>query len=163
MSSGVTSRAHLRLDVLTRLECENRLGRSQIGRIGAVVDGRAEIVPVNYVYDGRSGCVLVPVRSERLRHLVLSLPTVAFEVDRFDPEGPTGWSVVVLGRAELVVDTDAWDRAVRSIPPPWAASEGAGWIRIVPESVTGRLLRPADAPGARPGPHIHRTAGAPPG
>src|SRR5438132_5933499 len=87
--------------------CRELLGQARAGRVAVVVNGVPEVVPVNYaVLDGdvvfRSG-------TGTKLHAALATSPVSFEVDRFDEERRTGWSVLVSGRSEVV--EDAGERA----------------------------------------------------
>jgi Pyridoxamine 5'-phosphate oxidase len=64
---------------------------------------------------------------------------VAFEVDGLDEQARTGWSVVVRGTAERVVQNyDLLELWTKARPVPWAAGERTMHIAITPRAVTGR-------------------------
>ncbi|MET8131857.1 pyridoxamine 5'-phosphate oxidase family protein, partial [Streptomyces sp. NPDC005251] len=65
---------------------------------------------------------------------------VAFEADAVDAAGHSGWSVVVTGRAVVVIDPAEHDRLTRTGPRSWVASPHDVFIRIASELVTGREL-----------------------
>lgn len=67
---------------------------------------------------------------------------VAFEADEVIAAPPSGWSVVVTGRATVVTDTAEHTRLSRTGPRCWGTSseEEDVFIRIEPELVTGREL-----------------------
>ena len=119
-------------------ECADLLATATLGRLGVVVDGHPEIFPVNHVYDRESGRVLFPTNARTKLHAALEWPWVAFEVDGTEPDG--GWSVLVVGRAELIADPSTVARAVGQRQVPWAAGEGVVWVGIVPTKVTGRRV-----------------------
>jgi hypothetical protein len=59
---------------------------------------------------------------------------VAFEVDRYDADVATGWSVLIKGRAELG-EGPLLDRlATAGLRPVAQAAAAAGWVVILPES-----------------------------
>ncbi len=121
-------------------ECADLLASSELGRLGVVVEGRPQIFPVNHVYDRPSGCVLFPTRAGTKVHAALDWPWVAFEVDGLEPDGDGGWSVLVVGRAELVEDPGDVARAAQARRVLWAAGRGTRWLRIVPTTMTGRRI-----------------------
>jgi hypothetical protein len=68
---------------------------------------------------------------------------VSFEVDSFDRQRRTRWSVVATGRLEEVTffDVATFERVRRPAVDPWAGSDKAHWMRLVPDRVTGRRIR----------------------
>ncbi|MGM0819140.1 MAG: pyridoxamine 5'-phosphate oxidase family protein, partial [Actinomycetota bacterium] len=66
---------------------------------------------------------------------------VAFEVDDVDVAWKEGWSVLVRGQAEEVTGAGDLER-VRALPlQPWARGERERFVRVRPETITGRRLR----------------------
>jgi hypothetical protein len=120
--------------------CADLLASSTLGRLGVFVDGRPEIFPVNHVYDRPSDAVVFPTNSRTKLRAALNWPWVAFEVDGVDSDDGSGWSVLVVGRAEEITDPDVIARVSSQRHIPWAAGEFARWIRIVPTKVTGRRI-----------------------
>ena len=94
-------------------DCADLLAASTLGRLGVVVEGRPEIFPVNHVYDRDSGCIWFPTNARTKLRAALDWPWVAFEVDGVDPDGDGGWSVAVVGKAEVVTDPGEVARAAR--------------------------------------------------
>ena len=77
----------------------------------------------------------------------LSHPTeVAFEIDHVDEAAGTGWSVVVEGRAEGVVNpvelAAVWARPDLD---PWAPGTRSLVVAITSRSTTGRVVRAPSA------------------
>ena len=121
-------------------ECRERLAGTVLGRLGVVVDGRPEIFPVNHVFDAKDDSVAFPTNDGTKLHAALNWPWVAFEVDGIEPGDGGGWSVVVVGTAEEVVDTAEVERLAGERTVLWAAGKSKRWIRIVPTKVTGRRI-----------------------
>lgn len=67
---------------------------------------------------------------------------VAFEIDGFDQDTRTGWSVIVRGRADEVLRSADRIRLAELELHPWAASERDICLVIRPEVVTGRKVSP---------------------
>jgi len=129
---------------MTVEDCEGRLAAAALGRLGVIVDGRPQIFPVNHVYDARSRSIAFPTNDRTKLHAALGWPWVAFEVDGLEPDGTSGWSVMVLGRAEEITDADEVTRLAAQRSAPWAGGPTARWIRIVPTSTTGRVISAVD-------------------
>ena len=137
--SADPARDHRGLQVLTLEECLTRLRAERVGRVAFVHDGDPVILPVNHAVDG----VDVVFRStwgsklEQARHG----GSVAFEVDGFDPQRRTGWSVLVSGVAEAVYDAEESARLDALSLESWVGTGDATfWVRIRAEQVTGRAI-----------------------
>jgi len=121
------------IEVLPTEVCERLLAREEVGRVAVIVDGHPEVFPVNYRWDGDA--VVFRTDEGTKLHASLSWPSVAFEVDDFDRSTHSGWSVLVVGRAEEI---PGWKRTPQ--PQPWATGVKSHIVRIVPTQVTGRRL-----------------------
>jgi nitroimidazol reductase NimA-like FMN-containing flavoprotein (pyridoxamine 5'-phosphate oxidase superfamily) len=132
----------MKIEELGEEECVDLLAKHHFGRIGVVVASRPVILPVNYVFEnGR-----IAIRTDPGTKLSAAAQgQVAFEVDAIDESSRSGWSVLVTGVGYDV--TDALDRAseeVRAFPvDTWVPGDRACWIRIEPDAITGRRVRPA--------------------
>ena len=132
------------LELLDETECLLLLGRTNLGRLAAVVDGRPVVFPVNFRRDGKS-VVFRTDEGTKLDAAVQNAP-VAFEVDEVDPQYRSGWSVVVSGRAAGIVDSEELEEAQHLSLHPWAVGVKSRYVRITPEQITGRrIVRLADA------------------
>jgi hypothetical protein len=128
------------LERLSRDECVTLLAGEEIGRLAVVDFDTPTIFPVNYVLDGeaivfRTAAGTKLDRGPRGR--------ASFEIDAFDREHRTGWSVVAFGRLEEVTAFDhaAFDRVRALGVDPWAgAADKQHWLRLVPDRITGRRL-----------------------
>jgi nitroimidazol reductase NimA-like FMN-containing flavoprotein (pyridoxamine 5'-phosphate oxidase superfamily) len=135
----MATRSDSRLDVLGREECLGLLASDVIGRLGVVAGNTALVLPVNYALDGET----VVFRTDPGTKLDQGpRARSSFEVDRFDREQRTGWSVVATGRLEEVTPYDAatFDRVRRLVVDPWVGGEQAHWMRLLPDRLTGRRI-----------------------
>jgi uncharacterized protein len=116
------------------------LAQAQVGRVGFVIDGQPEILPVNYALDGDT--VLFRTSENSVLNRV-SMTQVAFEVDSIDEATHSGWSVLVRGQADCIADAvDATSERIRRLTLiTWAPGEREMWFTIRPASITGRRLR----------------------
>jgi uncharacterized protein len=135
------------LEELSAGECVRHLAESHLGRLGVVVDGAPEIFPVNHVYDLVSGRVVFPSNDRTKLHAALHWPTVSFEVDGIDSDGRSGWSVLVVGRAQEVDDPDVIARALSRRLVLWGGGARSRWVQIIPEKITGRRIQAVLAVG----------------
>jgi uncharacterized protein len=135
----MTADPHLRLDEIERDECLRLLAGDEIGRLAVVAGNTGVVVPVNYTLDGDT----VVLRTEPGTKLDDGpRARASFEVDCFDRERRTGWSVVATGRLEEITRYEAasFERAGRLAVDPWAGGDKAHWMRLVPNRVTGRRV-----------------------
>ncbi|MDQ2756661.1 MAG: pyridoxamine 5'-phosphate oxidase family protein [Actinomycetota bacterium] len=137
------------LDLVER-ECWELLRQADVGRLAVTVDGRPDIFPVNHVVD--HGTVVFRT-SEGTKLAAAAGGPVAFEVDGWDEETSSAWSVVVRGRALKVLDRDETLHALRLPLVPWHTGSKPWFVRIETDEVTGRRLQLAARAlqAARPG------------
>jgi nitroimidazol reductase NimA-like FMN-containing flavoprotein (pyridoxamine 5'-phosphate oxidase superfamily) len=122
--------------VLDQHECWELLRSADVGRLAVSILERPDIFPVNHVVD-RGRIVFRTAAGTKLAAAVLGR-AVAFEVDGYDPDAGEAWSVVVKGRArELEAMQDVVDAL--DLPLfPWSSGPKPRFVRIDPDSVTGR-------------------------
>ncbi|HZT64752.1 MAG TPA: pyridoxamine 5'-phosphate oxidase family protein [Acidimicrobiales bacterium] len=122
------------LELLDQAECLRLLASQHVGRVGVSVGSLPAIFPVNYAVDGDQ--VLFRTGEGTKLAVAVSGAVVAFETDWFDSFSHEGWSVLVVGRAEVVPEGD--DKArVRA----WAPGERDRLVSIRAELVSGRRIR----------------------
>ncbi len=123
---------------LTAPDCWDLVSSTVVGRIAVCLDGRADIFPINFIRDGESlvfrtapGTKLSAARNHH----------VAFEIDGYEADTGSAWSVIVAGRAAEIVSALEWSDA-RDLPLfPWHVAPKGHFVRIVAEEITGRRFR----------------------
>jgi hypothetical protein len=124
---------------LPREECLDLLRGKTVGRMAYVARaGVPDIAPVNYVLSGSD--VLVRSGPGPKLQAAERRELVAFEVDDVDDEASTGWSVVLVGRAQRLTPAQLQSLDEGELPVPWVAGPRHGVIRIRPTRITGRRL-----------------------
>ena len=125
------------LEVLDRQECEALLRTQRVGRVGL---STPLVLPVQFtLFEG--DVVFRTAPGEKLIAAVLGR-TVAFEVDDFDASAETGWSVIVTGAAEEIVDRIELARVRELDLHPWAGELRDRFVRIRTEELSGRRIAP---------------------
>src|SRR5690348_15365368 len=115
------------LEVLDRDECVVRLAGQRVGRV-ALCDDDPIVLPVVFgLLDG--DVVFRTGPGEKLIAAALER-TVAFEVDEYDVDAGTGWSVDVVGPAEEIVHPRKLERARALDLPAWAGEVRDRYVRI---------------------------------
>ena len=130
---------HSGIEVIDSDECRRLLEEDEIGRVAVVIGTTPMILPVNYTLDGED----IVIRTMPGSRLDIGQGHAAFEVDSFDRETQSGWSVLVTGHLEEVswYNTKDMER-VQTLPVrPWAKGERNLWLRLRPDFITGRVIR----------------------
>lgn len=126
------------VEVLSRAEAIALLETQEVGRLVYTRRALPAIRPVNFAV--RGGAVLIWTGSASSLGQAVRGSVVAFEVDQLDSVHRSGWSVAVLGTAQLVTDELELARAREDGPVPWAPGIKDHLIRIPLTVVTGRWL-----------------------
>lgn len=128
-----------RMGVIDEERCIELLTSTPVGRVGFVADGAPLVLPVNYrwhedtiVFRTLEGLKLAAAADEQ---------AVCFEVDRWDDDAHTGWSVVIRGIARQVTEWAEREQLERIGLVAWTHDTWRPiWVRIEPIEVTGRVL-----------------------
>ena len=130
---------------LTEEESWAQLSSMALGRLAISVSGQPDIFPVNFVVQRRT--ILIRTAEGTKLAAAMTNGQVAFEVDDHNVE--QAWSVVVKGRAKVLMYADEIAEAERAQVIPWTATVKRRFLRITPISITGRRFRfggePVDA------------------
>jgi nitroimidazol reductase NimA-like FMN-containing flavoprotein (pyridoxamine 5'-phosphate oxidase superfamily) len=128
------------IEIIDRAECLALLDAEVVGRIAVVHHGTPVVLPVNYAMDGHD---VVFRTGPGTKLAAAEHGTACFEIDGFDREAHTGWSVLVTGRLEEVTSHqhDAFERLQASRVSPWIPEGRDHWMRVVPGWISGRRLR----------------------
>ena len=131
------------LEAIEPEQCWQLLATQPIGRLSFTAhSGVPVIVVVNYAVDGQT-VVLRTGRGPKLQAAARG-ELVAFEADDIDPATRTGWSVVVLGKAQVAADPASRRRLAGLGLAPWAAGPRDDYVVIAPRNVAGRRLCPPE-------------------
>jgi nitroimidazol reductase NimA-like FMN-containing flavoprotein (pyridoxamine 5'-phosphate oxidase superfamily) len=131
---------HSGIEILDSDECRRLLRDNDIGRVAVVIGATPMILPVNYALDGED----IVIRTIPGSRLDVGQGHAAFEVDSFDRDTQSGWSVLVTGHLEEVncYNTKGMERVQSLAVRPWAKGERNLWLRLRPGFITGRVIRP---------------------
>jgi nitroimidazol reductase NimA-like FMN-containing flavoprotein (pyridoxamine 5'-phosphate oxidase superfamily) len=133
-----TQASDYRFRELTIAECLMLLKSKRVGRIVWCADDVPQALPVNYVLD--NGRILFRTSPYSAIAAIATGRQVAFEVDDIDEFVETGWSVLVVGHARGVDAPGDIPASVEDRPAAWAPGARNLYIRIQPETVTGRRV-----------------------
>src|SRR3546814_805975 len=126
------------LELLSEEEARELLDHSEIGRVGVTMGAIPAIFPVNYaIVDD-----LIVFRTAPGSKLSAATEgaVVAFEVDEFDGASRSGWSVLVVGRSQVVHDLDTTFKVLDVGLEPWADGVRSAIVRIDIEMISGRRI-----------------------
>jgi len=128
---------------LSSATCLELLRSVAIGRIAvATADGGTDIFPVNFVVD--HGTVVFRTAPGTKVDRILATQRAAFEADHFDWYERIAWSVVLKGEASVVHSTDEVAALFDVQVVPWHPSDKPYFVRLVPDSTTGRRFHVDD-------------------
>lgn len=119
-----------------------------IGRIAVVVDGRPDIFPVNHVVD--HGTIVVRTGAGT-KLTAADRHHVAFEIDGYDAERAEAWSVVIKGVAKSAAQLHDVIDALQLPVVPWQSGPKPNFLRIEPDTITGRRIHVSGGYSATPG------------
>lgn len=125
------------LELLTDRQCIDLMATERIGRVGITVGALPAIFPVNY--ELWNGDIFFRTGEGTKLRAAANGGVVGFEVDHVEPNTRAGWSVLVIGVADVVHPDD--DAGLPAVPPsPWAGGKRSHLVRIRPEIISGRRL-----------------------
>lgn len=128
------------IENLDRLTCLQLLRSVPVGRVAWVaLDGLVQVRPVNFAV--HLDDIVLRCRPGRLLAAVRQGFRLVFEADQIEPALRVGWSVLVRGTAREI---EAGLDSERYLPlvEPWAGGDRPCVVRLHPEEITGRRLRP---------------------
>jgi nitroimidazol reductase NimA-like FMN-containing flavoprotein (pyridoxamine 5'-phosphate oxidase superfamily) len=139
MSNDTKNRDRLGLEVLSSDECWELIRTTTIGRVAFVDAGGPVVLPVTHSVHGHT-LVFRSTSGTKLGAAERQRP-LAFEVDGWDADARTGWSVLVRGTGHTVLDDDRIDEIEAEAAVPWLASATTGtWVQILPYEISGRRI-----------------------
>jgi uncharacterized protein len=131
---------HTGLDILSYDECLRLLAHTPIGRIAVHLAEHAPVIfPINYDLDETS--IVFRTDASSMLHQA-DQHTVAFEIDGIDRVYHLGWSVLVVGTVQEITDRSELAALVTLPLGPWAPGSKTCWMRIHPDTITGRSIPP---------------------
>lgn len=132
------------LEVLDRTQCLALLRTVRVGRLVFPEDSGPTVHPVNFRL--RENDVVIRVADGTKLRAALANDVVAFQADELDPDLRSGWTVTVVGHAQLIRDIDEVVAVAGTFVQPWAEGPRNHFIRVRGDRITGRrLLEPAPA------------------
>jgi len=123
---------------LDHRRCITLLGSRPVGRLVFTHRALPEVLPVNYRVDGDA--VVLRVARDSVAASACRDTVVAFQVDRFDEERGTGWSVTVVGRSSEITDPAERARVLQLPLTSWLEGERDHLISISMDRITGREI-----------------------
>lgn len=130
---------HRGSEVLSRDECDRLLNSTPVGRVAFLHAGDPHILPINYRF--HQGSIIFRTTLGSKMDAAEMHSRFAFEIDDWDSESGTGWSVLAHGMGEAVTDEDEVDELLGLGLAPWAGEESEDlWFRITLDDITGRRV-----------------------
>jgi len=137
------------LEILERDQCLDLLPTVRIGRVIFTEHALPVVEPVNFLL--WQGDIVIRVPDGAKLATSSGNLVVAVEIDELDPDLRTGWSVTVVGHAQLITDVGDLVELSRLFLQPWLDGRREYFVRIRTEKVTGRRVSVlADQPVSLP-------------
>jgi nitroimidazol reductase NimA-like FMN-containing flavoprotein (pyridoxamine 5'-phosphate oxidase superfamily) len=125
----------------SREQCLALVASVSIGRVVYTDQALPAVVPMNFVLDGDE--VVIHTGSGSTLVAAIRNAVVAFQVDDFDSDTTTGWSVTITGRARLVDEGEEATCLARLPLRSLVPTKDGQFIRIPARHVRGHRLGPA--------------------
>lgn len=126
---------------LSREECLRLLASHHFGRLAVCTGAGLPLVrPVNYRFDERSQSVVFRTAPGSKFHALIHSAQAAFEIDGTDERSHTGWSVIIHGVTDEVINRGEIRRLDALGSESWAPGHKAHWFHIRAWTVTGRRI-----------------------
>lgn len=138
---GVAMVPQQTLEIVDSKQSLELLQTVQVGRLVFTEHALPAVQPVNFRL-WRDDVVIRVAGGWKLAAAARNI-VVAFEADELDPQLRTGWSVTVVGHAQLITDVDDLVEVSGVFLQPWVDGRRDYFVRIRTEKVTGRRLRTA--------------------
>lgn len=126
------------LELLDDDECRRLLSSAHLGRVAVNVAALPAIFPVNYVVD--DGYIVFRTGIGTKLEAATNHAVVAFECDEIDAVEHRGWSVMAIGKSEVVKDPLELERLSHLPLTPWAGGDRSSIVRIPIELISGRRI-----------------------
>jgi nitroimidazol reductase NimA-like FMN-containing flavoprotein (pyridoxamine 5'-phosphate oxidase superfamily) len=125
------------LELVDRDRCLELLASRPVGRLVFTHRALPQVMPVNFCLD--DGVVFRLVSGSTAAQACRDA-VVAFHVDDIDAERRLGWSVTVVGRADIVSDPAERARLAALPLESWLGDSRDHFVRIRLDQLTGRAL-----------------------
>ena len=126
------------LELLTEDQCRQLLAGGEVGRVGITMGALPAIFPVNYLVV--DGAIVFRTAPGTKMSAATEGAVVAFEVDDYQLADRSGWSVLAVGRAEVVDEPDTGFLARLARLEPFVDGTRPSIVRIEPLFLSGRRL-----------------------
>jgi len=128
------------LEELDREQCLTLLRKVPIGRLVFTEHALPAVQPVDFRW--WRGDVVIRIAHPAVLAAASGNRVVAFETDELDADLCCGWSVTVVGHAEVITDVPDLVELSGIFSRPWDGGRRDYFVRIRTEKVTGRRLWP---------------------
>ena len=127
-----------RIVALTTNDCWLHLRRSSLGRVAVTVASLPEIFPVNFCIIDDD--IVFRAGEDTKLYSATTNAVVAFEIDEFDLENQSGWSVLAVGACTEEHDATRIHEAEVELPDGWVPGERDHVMRMHPHRISGRRI-----------------------
>jgi nitroimidazol reductase NimA-like FMN-containing flavoprotein (pyridoxamine 5'-phosphate oxidase superfamily) len=126
------------LELLTEEQARALLATGQVGRVGITIGALPAIFPVNYRFV--DDAIVFRTSPGSKMSAAAEGAVVAFEVDDYQLADRSGWSVLAVGRAEIVHDLDMTFKVLDAQLESMVDGRRTAIVRIEPTFLSGRRI-----------------------
>ena len=123
---------------LDREECLELVRTVPMGRLVFTEHALPAVQPVDFRW--WRGDVVIRIAAPAMLAAASDNRVVAFETDELDADLRCGWTVTVVGRAQMITEVPDLIELSEIFSRPWAGGRRDYFVRIRTEKVTGRRL-----------------------
>ncbi len=128
------------LEVLDREQSLELLRQVRVGRLIFTEHALPAVQPVEFRW--WRGDTVIRIADPVMHSAASGNRVVAFETDELDANLHRGWSVTVVGHAQVITEVPDLVELSGLFSRPWIGGRRDYFLRIRTEKVTGRRLRP---------------------
>ncbi len=139
-SRGLVMAALRELEELDREQCLALLRQVPVGRLIFTERALPAVRPVDFRW--WRGDVVIRIADPAVLAAASGNRVVAFEADELDADLRCGWTVTVVGRAQVITNVPDLIELSKIFSRPCIGGRRDYFVRIRTEKVTGRHLRP---------------------
>ncbi|GAA2038475.1 pyridoxamine 5'-phosphate oxidase family protein [Catenulispora yoronensis] len=132
------------IEYLTEDEALKLVATVPVGRVVYSRFAMPAVHLVNFRLDGQD--VVFKTRKGAKFAAAVADTVVAFEVDEFDQDTRSGWTVTLTGRSKLVTSKAEQERLARLGVDPWIPDREY-FIKVRTQVIAGRRIRPHELVG----------------
>jgi len=141
MQDQITEPAHNMargMTVMSADECDQLLATTPVGRLGFIAEGVPLILPINFAW--HDGAIVFRTAGGQKLSAASIRQEVCFEIDSWNTDAETGWSVILRGTSEEVHEPTVIHELADHLHCWSGEADKNRWVMIRPFEISGRRI-----------------------